>query len=151
MAFVSDELLIPTFLYSDRFAVVAVLFGFALETPLSTYHLLSPGTGPSRLKEKSASISSDQYADILLTSSCVLFFAAVYLCYKNYAYYRANPVSLHQTTNLKGYAESLLTKQETWMVLLVVVAIVLVILLLVVIFLRKRITIAIALIREGSK
>lgn len=150
MAFVSDELLIPTFLYSDRFAVVAVLFGFALETPLSTYHLLSPGTGPSRLKEKSASISSDQ-AVILLTSSCVLFFAAVYLCYKNYAYYRANPVSLHQTTNLKGYAESLLTKQETWMVLLVVVAIVLVILLLVVIFLRKRITIAIALIREGSK
>ncbi|KAL0850385.1 hypothetical protein ABMA28_012206 [Loxostege sticticalis] len=76
---------------------------------------------------------------------------SVYLCYKNYAYYRANPVSLHQTTNLKGYAESLLTKQETWMVLLVVVAIVLVILLLVVIFLRKRITIAIALIREGSK
>ncbi|XP_028176607.1 CTL-like protein 2 isoform X1 [Ostrinia furnacalis] len=76
---------------------------------------------------------------------------SLYLCYQNYAYYRANPVSLHQTTNIKGYAESLLTKQETWMVLLVIIAVVLVILLLLVIFLRKRITIAIALIREGSK
>ncbi|XP_075987480.1 choline transporter-like 2 isoform X4 [Anticarsia gemmatalis] len=75
----------------------------------------------------------------------------VYLCYKNYAYYRANPVSLIQTTNLKGYFQSLLTTKETWMVLLVLVAIVLVILLLMVIFLRSRITIAIALIREGSK
>lgn len=75
----------------------------------------------------------------------------IYLCYMNYVYFRDNPVSLIQNTNLKGYAESLLSKKETWLVFLVAVAILLVILLLIVIFLRSRITIAIALIREGSK
>ncbi|CAH0722356.1 unnamed protein product, partial [Brenthis ino] len=75
----------------------------------------------------------------------------MYVCYKNYAYYKANPVSLHQTTNLKGFAESIFAKSETWLFILIVVAVVLLILFLVVIFLRNRITIAIALIREGSK
>lgn len=75
----------------------------------------------------------------------------VYLCYKNYAYYKANPGLLHQTTNLKGYAESMFTKPGTWMAILIAVAIVLLILVLMVIFLRKRISIAIAIIREGSK
>ncbi|CAG5041956.1 unnamed protein product [Parnassius apollo] len=81
----------------------------------------------------------------------VLLGFSIYLCYKNYIYYRNNPVTLIQTSNLKGYAQSIFTKQETWMTLLVVLAVVLVILLVIVIFLRKRITIAIALIREGSK
>ncbi|KPI95519.1 CTL-like protein 2 [Papilio xuthus] len=81
----------------------------------------------------------------------VLFGFSIYLCYKNYVYYRDNPVSLIQTTNLKGYAQSIFTKQETWMTLLVVLAIVLTILLFIIIFLRSRIVIAIALIREGSK
>ncbi|XP_022835299.1 CTL-like protein 2 isoform X3 [Spodoptera litura] len=75
----------------------------------------------------------------------------VYLCYKNYAYYKANPGLLHQTTNLKGYAESMFTKPGTWMAILIAVAIVLLILVLMVVFLRKRISIAIAIIREGSK
>uniref|UniRef100_A0A2A4K4L2 Choline transporter-like protein n=1 Tax=Heliothis virescens TaxID=7102 RepID=A0A2A4K4L2_HELVI len=75
----------------------------------------------------------------------------VYLCYKNYAYYKENPGTLHQTTNLKGYAESIFSKPSTWMVILIIVAVLLLILVLVVIFLRNRITIAIALIREGSK
>ncbi|XP_037300767.1 choline transporter-like 2 isoform X4 [Manduca sexta] len=76
---------------------------------------------------------------------------ALYLCYKNYEYYRDNPVGLYQTTNLKGYAESIFSKKETWMALLVAGAILILILLLVVIFLRNRISIATALIREGSK
>ncbi|XP_050674068.1 choline transporter-like 2 isoform X2 [Leptidea sinapis] len=76
---------------------------------------------------------------------------AMYLCYKNFEYYKANPVGLYQTTNLKGYAQSIFAKYETWLVLLIALAIIFVILLLVVIFLRSRITIAIALIREGSK
>ncbi|KAH9645869.1 hypothetical protein HF086_010068 [Spodoptera exigua] len=75
----------------------------------------------------------------------------VYLCYKNYAYYKANPGLLHQTTNLKGYAESMFTKPGTWMAILIAVAIILLFLVLMVIFLRKRISIAIAIIREGSK
>ncbi|CAK1599547.1 unnamed protein product [Parnassius mnemosyne] len=81
----------------------------------------------------------------------VLLGFSIYLCYKNYIYYRNNPVTLIQTSNLKGYAQSIFTKQETWMTMLVVLAIVLTILLIIIIFLRKRITIAIALIREGSK
>ncbi|XP_049887593.1 choline transporter-like 2 isoform X3 [Pectinophora gossypiella] len=76
---------------------------------------------------------------------------SLYLIYKNYAYYRANPVQLHQTTNLKGYFESIFTKSSTWLVILIIVAILWVILLMIIIFLRSRITIAIALIREGSK
>ncbi|XP_037300766.1 choline transporter-like 2 isoform X3 [Manduca sexta] len=76
---------------------------------------------------------------------------SLYLCYKNYEYYRDNPVGLYQTTNLKGYAESIFSKKETWMALLVAGAILILILLLVVIFLRNRISIATALIREGSK
>lgn len=66
-------------------------------------------------------------------------------------YYKANPVVLYQTTNLKGYAQSILAKNETWLVILIALAVILLILLLVVVFLRSRITIAIALIREGSK
>ncbi|XP_026725806.1 CTL-like protein 2 isoform X1 [Trichoplusia ni] len=75
----------------------------------------------------------------------------LYLCYKNYAYYKANPVSLTQTTNLKGYAQSIFSKAETWLVLLIAIAVIMLILLLIVISLRNRIAIAIALIREGSK
>ncbi|KAL4709780.1 hypothetical protein ACJJTC_001234 [Scirpophaga incertulas] len=74
---------------------------------------------------------------------------ALYLCYKNYIYFRANPVSLHQTTNLKGYAESIFSKKETWLVMLIALSVALLILLLIIIFLRNRISIAIALIREG--
>ncbi|CAH0600697.1 unnamed protein product [Chrysodeixis includens] len=75
----------------------------------------------------------------------------LYLCYNNYAYYKANPVSLTQTTNLKGYAQSIFSKAETWLVLLIIIAVIMLILLLIVISLRNRIAIAIALIREGSK
>ncbi|CAG9575618.1 unnamed protein product [Danaus chrysippus] len=75
---------------------------------------------------------------------------AIYLCYKNYIYYKEN-VGLYQETNLKGYVESIFGKYQTWLALVIILAAILIILLPVIIFLRSRITIAIALIREGSK
>ncbi|CAB3236903.1 unnamed protein product [Arctia plantaginis] len=74
----------------------------------------------------------------------------IYLCYNNYVYYK-NHISMHQTTNLNGYTQSIFSDSTTWLVLLVIVAIILLILLLIIIFLRTRINIAIELIREGSK
>ncbi|XP_039745321.1 choline transporter-like 2 isoform X2 [Pararge aegeria] len=76
---------------------------------------------------------------------------AIYLCYKNYEYYKANPVGLYQTTNLKGYLQFIFAKYEAWLVILIVLAVLLLSLIVVVVFLRSRINIAIALIREGSK
>ncbi|XP_053600740.1 choline transporter-like 2 isoform X3 [Plodia interpunctella] len=81
---------------------------------------------------------------ILLGFSC-------YLCYKEYKYYLANPVQQIATSNIKGYAESIVKTHTFWLVVLIIAAIVLLILTLIVIFLRNRIVIAIALIREGSK
>ncbi|XP_032510800.2 choline transporter-like 2 isoform X3 [Danaus plexippus] len=75
---------------------------------------------------------------------------AIYLCYKNYIYYKEN-VGLYQETNLKGYVESIFGKYQTWLALVIILAAIFIILLPVIIFLRSRITIAIALIREGSK
>ncbi|XP_073941370.1 choline transporter-like 2 isoform X2 [Choristoneura fumiferana] len=75
-----------------------------------------------------------------------------YLCYKQYVYFRDNSAGLYQTSySLKGAAQSMFSKHQTWLALLIIIAIILVILTLMVIFLRSRITIAIALIREGSK
>lgn len=76
---------------------------------------------------------------------------AVYLCYKNYKYYLDNPIHMSSTTNLLGYTQSMFTKHQTWLAILIIAAITLVVMLLIVIFLRGRIVIAIALIREGSK
>ncbi|XP_008190433.1 choline transporter-like 2 isoform X2 [Tribolium castaneum] len=47
--------------------------------------------------------------------------------------------------------ESYATKKDTWLVLLIICSIVLAIVLLMMIFLRKRIVLAIALVKEGSK
>lgn len=60
-------------------------------------------------------------------------------------------MNLHQTTNLKGYAQSIFAEASTWLVILIVVAVIVAILFVMIIFLRNRITIAIALIKEGSK
>ncbi|XP_059047504.1 choline transporter-like 2 isoform X2 [Achroia grisella] len=76
---------------------------------------------------------------------------AVYVCYTNYKYYLDNPVHMASTSNLLGYTQSIFTKHQTWMAILIITAIILVIMLLIVIFLRGRIVIAIALIKEGSK
>lgn len=53
--------------------------------------------------------------------------------------------------NLASLVNEYLAKKETWLVLSILSGVVLLIIALIVIFLRKRIVIAIALVKEGSK
>lgn len=53
--------------------------------------------------------------------------------------------------NIASLVNEYLAKKETWLVLSIVSGIVFLIIALIVIFLRKRIVIAIALVKEGSK
>ncbi|XP_063633222.1 choline transporter-like 2 isoform X3 [Cydia splendana] len=81
----------------------------------------------------------------LLAFSC-------YLCYDQYVFYRGKSAGLYTTSySLQGFFQTMFSKHQTWLALLIILAIILTIVLLIVIFLRSRITIAIALIREGSK
>ncbi|KAK9719051.1 Plasma-membrane choline transporter [Popillia japonica] len=72
----------------------------------------------------------------------------VYWAYSQYRYYSDNPYAHEKASN---WFQELIMKSGTWMGLLIAFSILLAILLLVVIFLRKRIVLAIALIKEGSK
>lgn len=54
-------------------------------------------------------------------------------------------------TNLSKLADSWLGKANTWLVLSIISGVSLIIILLVILVLRKRIVIAIALVKEGSK
>lgn len=53
--------------------------------------------------------------------------------------------------NIASLVNEYLAKKETWLVLSIISGIVFLIIALIVIFLRKRIVIAIALVKEGSK
>lgn len=69
-----------------------------------------------------------------------------------YSYFYSFPdYNATATTNIYSLVRKWLNQHETWMWIMVLLCIILAILLLVVIFLRKRIVIAIALIKEGSK
>lgn len=69
-----------------------------------------------------------------------------------YRYFLANPPFRPEVgTNLNAIVNNYLRSKTTWLVLLIVASILLAILLLVVLILRKRILIAIALVKEGSK
>lgn len=57
----------------------------------------------------------------------------------------------NSVTNLAALADNYLKESTTWLVLLIVASVLLVIIILVVLVLRKRIVIAIALVKEGSK
>ncbi|KRT83761.1 hypothetical protein AMK59_3922 [Oryctes borbonicus] len=72
----------------------------------------------------------------------------VYWAADNYRYYRDNPTAHEEATN---WLQAEFMKSGTWLGLLIAFSIILGILLIVVIFLRKRIVLAIALIKEGSK
>lgn len=80
-------------------------------------------------------------------------FSAVYICFAKYQYYYENekelafPVRRTLRTRVSEFFE----KKSTWAVLLVLSAVLFVIVVLVLIFLRQRISIAITLIKEGSK
>ncbi|KAB0800868.1 hypothetical protein PPYR_05222 [Photinus pyralis] len=71
----------------------------------------------------------------------------IYICYKKYEYYKAQKIY----TSSEPWYQSLLYKPGTWLAFLITASVILVIILLVLIFLRKRIVIAIALIKEASK
>uniref|UniRef100_A0A2K5D3X6 Choline transporter-like protein n=1 Tax=Aotus nancymaae TaxID=37293 RepID=A0A2K5D3X6_AOTNA len=75
---------------------------------------------------------------------------AIYYCWEEYRVLRDKGASISQlgfTTNLSAYR----SVQETWLAALIVLAVLEAILLLVLIFLRQRIRIAIALLKEASK
>lgn len=83
---------------------------------------------------------------------CLFGDIGTYYSFKRYMYLRDRPptdVNVH--TNLSLWISTLLQKPSTWLTLGIVAAIVLVVILLVVLVLRKRILIAIALVKEGSK
>lgn len=58
-----------------------------------------------------------------------------------------SPSELEFTLNFKQYAEL----ETTWLILFIIIVTILIVCLFVLIFLRKRIRIAIALIRQASK
>ncbi|KAG4077520.1 hypothetical protein HA402_002947 [Bradysia odoriphaga] len=64
---------------------------------------------------------------------------------------RDNPIDVMGGYNIASLVNEYLAKKETWLVLSIISGVVLLIIFLIVIFLRKRIVIAIALVKEGSK
>lgn len=77
-------------------------------------------------------------------------FLGIYFCTKKYKYFKDNPITVEQE-EASSTLESYLAMKDTWLVFLIIASIVLVIILLVLLFLRKRIVLAIALIKEASK
>uniref|UniRef100_A0A182JP45 Choline transporter-like protein n=1 Tax=Anopheles christyi TaxID=43041 RepID=A0A182JP45_9DIPT len=77
----------------------------------------------------------------------------VYYSFHEYQKIRANPVAAHVNVspNLSSLVNSWFKSDQTWLWILIVLSVILTVLLLVVLVLRKRIVIAIALVKEGSK
>lgn len=73
-------------------------------------------------------------------------FLGVYLTAKQYVYYRDNVVE--ESDNI---IDKYLGNRDTWLAFLIISSTILGIILLVLLVLRKRILLAIALIKEGSK
>lgn len=77
---------------------------------------------------------------------------AVYYSQDRYRHFLANPpFRPGPSTNLDAILSNYLQSKTTWLVILIAASVVLVVLLLVLLVLRKRILIAIALVKEGSK
>lgn len=74
----------------------------------------------------------------------------IWHCYWEYSNYKANNASI-SAIGFTSDVSVLLRVQETWLAFLIILAVLEVVLLLSLIFLRKRILIAIALIKEASK
>lgn len=81
----------------------------------------------------------------------ILFNLGTYYSVRQFIQLRDNPVEVMGGYNLASLVNEYLAKKETWLVLSIVSGIVFLIIALIVIFLRKRIVIAIALVKEGSK
>lgn len=79
-------------------------------------------------------------------------FSGTYYSFKEYVYLRDRaPTDVNVNTNLSLLFDTWLQKPTTWLVFGIIAAVLLLIILLVVLVLRKRIVIAIALVKEGSK
>lgn len=74
----------------------------------------------------------------------------MYYSAKKYKHLKDNPATNEQKEQANVF-ESYLLSKDTWLVFLIAAAVLLGIILLTLIFLRKRILLAIALIREGSR
>lgn len=69
-----------------------------------------------------------------------------------YIYLRDNPPERPSAgTNLAAIFDNYLQMKDTWLVIAIITSIFLLIVLLIILVLRKRIVIAIALVKEGSK
>lgn len=80
------------------------------------------------------------------------FIPGTYYSFKQYVYLRDRPpTDVNVNTNLSLLFDTWLQKPNTWLIFGIIAAILLLIILLVVLVLRKRIVIAIALVKEGSK
>lgn len=79
-------------------------------------------------------------------------FSGTYFSYRQYDFYSKNPVDRYNLQpNLKSLISSYFVQANTWLYILIGTAVVLAVILLLVLVFRKRIVIAIALIKEGSK
>lgn len=81
-----------------------------------------------------------------------MIFSGTYYTFKRYIYLRNQPQGdVNVVTNLSLLADQWLQEPKTWLYSGIIIAVLLVIILLVVLVLRKRIVIATALVKEGSK
>lgn len=88
----------------------------------------------------------------LIMITLIFSIAGVYYSYRQWMYFNNNPVDRYNLQpNLKSLINSYFVKADTWLYILIASSIALTIVLLFVILFRKRIVIAIALIKEGSK
>ncbi|MGH0148886.1 UNVERIFIED_CONTAM: hypothetical protein FKN15_049133 [Acipenser sinensis] len=86
----------------------------------------------------------------LIKEASKLVSVCIWHCYWEYSNYKANNASI-SAIGFTSDVSVLLRVQETWLAFLIILAVLEVVLLLSLIFLRKRIFIAIALIKEASK
>lgn len=97
-----------------------------------------------------AILTNDKRQLIIIT--LIFSIAGVYYSYRQWMYFNDNPVDRYNLQpNLKSLINSYFVKADTWLYILIASSIALTIVLLFVILFRKRIVIAIALIKEGSK
>ncbi|KAG8327586.1 hypothetical protein J6590_018025, partial [Homalodisca vitripennis] len=90
---------------------------------------------------------------ISILALIALFSSGVFFSYKNYKFLKDNQYGriVPDSNSLEGKVTQLFNKWEFWMLLLVVCAFFLIFIVLIIVFLRSRIYLATALIKESSK
>lgn len=78
----------------------------------------------------------------------IFLFLGVYLTNSKYQYYKSN---VDSTDESNGIFSKYLSNKNLWLSFLIISSVVLAVVVLILLFLRKRIILAIALIKEGSK